>query len=231
MKNWRVIGIDPAPTKPAVVYQRSVWTKIKAGDLRRFVTDAADGPEATLIAWDAPLSYDGDDFFDRRVDKVARAWAKHHVSLGHFEEKAINAMPFAGLPHWVVTCDALGLPFGVPPSGLRLVHEAPSDNDHIVAIEVHPAVAIGAWWIEAGCLEPLPRYKGKPEECRRVAVGLDFPLGCGDSDDALDAFVACRLGELLLNDEACCVGDSRRGGYIMPRCAATDELLDAFAGS
>jgi hypothetical protein len=121
MSGWSVVGIDPAPTKPAIAYQDGGWTQIKPTALRRFIAEIAEGPTPTLIAWDAPLSYDRGDFYDRRVDKVARAWIKQHVSLGHFEDKAINARPFAGLPHWAVTCDALGLPFGTPPAGLQLV--------------------------------------------------------------------------------------------------------------
>jgi len=229
MLGWNVIGIDPAPTKPAVVCRHGSWEQVKPPAIRQFILDAAKDPAPTLIAWDAPLSYDRADHFDRKVDKVARAWAKQHVLLGHFEDKAINAMPFAGLPHWAITCDALGLPFGRSPAGMRLVHELPVDGHRLVAIEVHPAVALGAWWIMADCDEPLPRYKGKPDACRLIAEVLDFPTECGENDDALDAFIACQLGELFLDGKACCVGDSSVGGYVMPKCAATDEMLDGFA--
>ena len=225
MHGWNVIGIDPAPTKAAAVCRKGGWERVKPAALRQFILDAAKEPAPTLIAWDAPLSYDRVDHFDRKVDKVVRAWVKRQVALGHFEDKAINAMPFAGLPHWAVTCDALGLPFGHSPAGLRLVHELPVDEHRLVAIEVHPAVALGAWWIEAGCAEPMPRYKGKPEHCRAIAEALGFPAGCAVDDDALDAFVAYRLGELFLDGRACCVGDGAAGGYVMPTCAATDELL------
>lgn len=229
MSEWTVVGIDPAPTKDAVIHRNGAWSKVAPGDLRRFVTKVAADSTRTLIAWDAPLSFGPTDLYDRRVDKVARAWAKRHVAIGHFGEKAINARPFAGLPHWVVTCEALGLPFGTPPSGLRLVHDRPANDERFVAIEVHPAMALGAWWIEARRPDSLPRYKGSPGACRMIAAALGFPDGAGEDDDALDAFVACRLGELFLNGGACCVGDSQTGGYVMPQCSATSELLDALA--
>lgn len=44
------------------------------------------------------------------------------------------------------------------------------------------------------------------------------------NDDDLDAFVAYRLGKMFLHDEAVCLGDPRNGGYVMPRCQATEEL-------
>ncbi len=106
------------------------------------------------------------------------------------------------------------------------MHELPVDDYRLAAIEVHPAVALGAWWVEAGCPEPMPRYKGRPEQCRMIAEALDFPVGSAVDDDALDAFVAHRLGELFLDGRASCVGDRSAGGYVMPNCAATEELLD-----
>jgi hypothetical protein len=229
MSGWSVVGIDPAPTKPAIAYQDGGWTQIKPTALRRFIAEIAEGPTPTLIAWDAPLSYDRGDFYDRRVDKVARAWIKQHVSLGHLRTRRSTPgrSPVCRTGRSPVTRSGCRSARRLP--ACSWLHEAPADGQHLVVIEVHPAVALGAWWIEAGCSEPLPRYKGKPEACRRIAEALSFPPGCSAGDDALDAFIAYRLGELLLGRGACSVGSSQAGGYVMPRCSATDQLLVALA--
>jgi hypothetical protein len=53
-------------------------------------------------------------YSDRLIDKVARKWVKDKIEHQVFEKKAINARPFSGLSHWVITCSALGYPFGAP---------------------------------------------------------------------------------------------------------------------
>lgn len=222
---FRVLGIDPAPTKDALAYHKEGFKRVPAVELHGFIAEWLEANPATLIAWDAPLSFSSADFYDRPVDKVVRKWAKEHVLGDRFAEGAINARPFAGLPHWAVSCASLGLPFGTPPHGLRLAPVAPDFSQPApLVIEVHPAVAIGAWWLDAASSTPLPRYKGKPQECACIAKTLGLPSGCERDDDVLDAFVAYRLGEMFLKGDACWVGDPETGGYVMPCCQATDEL-------
>lgn len=227
VNRWRVIGIDPAPSKACVAYSEGVWDEIAPSALRAYVADAIAASQSTLVAWDAPLSYDRANQSDRVIDKAARRWVKRQVNAGRFDPKAVHALPFSGVPHWAVTCDALGLPFCFPPGGLQLASTVPSDGP--AAIEVHPAVALGAWWIEAKCSEPMPRYKQDPVACARIASVLDFPSGASASDDTLDAYVAHRLGELFLVGDALWVGSPRIGGYVMPRCDATTDLLDVLS--
>ena len=231
MSPWHVIGIDPAPSKDAVVYHDGAWEKVHPTDLRDFITRQAESAPRTLVAWDAPLSFGPTDLYDRTVDKVVRAWVMKHVGTGHFSKKAINARAFAGLPHWVVSCVSLGLPFGTPPLGLRLADVPALDSLHtgLLAIEVHPAVAIGAWWLASACPEPLPRYKGDPAACASIAARLGFPSHCGSDDDVLDAFVAHRLGELFVQGQASWVGNPCTGGYVMPLCQPTEELLSTLS--
>jgi hypothetical protein len=229
---FRVIGIDPAPTKPALIYHNKGFEQVPAVDLPAFIARCLEANPSTLIAWDAPLSFSPADFYDRPVDKVVRNWAKEHVVGGRFAEGAINARSFAGLPHWVVSCASLGFPFGTPPHGLRLAPVSPDLSQPApLVIEVHPAVAIGAWWLDAASSTPLPRYKGKSKECACIAEKLRLPSGCEDNDDVLDAFVAYRLGELFLEGDACWVGDPATGGYVMPRCQATDDLISRLSKS
>jgi hypothetical protein len=228
--DWYIIGIDPAPSKDALVYSQGKWQPLAPGKIRAFVTDCMRGNPATLVAWDAPLSFDPKDLYDRTVDKVVRAWAAAHVRDGRFAHKAINARCFAGLPHWVVSCVTLGLPFGTPPSGLRLADVAPGRaGKAALAIEVHPAVALGAWWLEAHSADPFPRYKGDVSACKRIAKVLGFPPESGTDDDHLDSFVAHRLGELFVLGKAHWLGGASSGGYVMPDCAATTELANELA--
>lgn len=232
MSRWQVIGIDPAPSKDAVVYDSGGWKRLAPRAIRDFLTERFHANSATLVAWDAPLSFGLADLYDRPVDKVVRAWAKDQLARGRFAESAVNARCFAGLPHWVVSCLTLGFPFGSPPSGLQLTpFVLDASQPGPLAVEVHPAVAIGAWWLSSGCAEPLPRYKGSEAGCKKIASTLEFPDACATNDDFLDSFVAYRLGELLVSGEACWVGSPTVGGYIMPRCSATAELQERFSRS
>lgn len=193
--------------------------------IREFITECIRENAATLIAWDAPLSFAPTDLSDRTVDKVVRAWAQSYVNRRRFAEKAVSVRIFSGLPHWVVSCASLGFPFGTPPSGLQLADAAPGTSEpRPLVVEVHPAVAIGAWWLASACPDPLPRYKGDARACARVAAELDFPPTSGKDDDTLDSFVAYRLGELFIQGDARWLGSARTGGYVMPSCAATSEL-------
>ncbi len=230
MSEWQIIGIDPAPSKDVLLHSGENWQRLAPTEVRKYIANCVRSNPATLIAWDAPLSFDPNDLYDRTVDKVVRAWAKSNVRDGRFQEKSDNARCFAGLPHWVVSCVTLGLPFGTPPSGLQLAPEAPDRLGKApLAIEVHHAVALGAWWLESCCTDPFPRYKGNATACKRIAEALSFPPESGADDDHLDSFVAYRLGELFVLGKAHWLGSSSTGGYVMPDCAATTELAHQLA--
>ena len=81
-------------------------------NLRAFVEEQLRAHPTTLISWDAPLSFDRRDDYDRAIDKAARRWVRAHEEAGRFEPRAISARPIAGLPHWSLSCSVLGLPFG-----------------------------------------------------------------------------------------------------------------------
>ena len=179
--------------------------------IREFITECIRENPATLIAWDAHLSFAPTDLSDRTVDKVVRIWAQSYVNRRRFAEKAVSVRIFSGLPHWVVSCASLGFPFGTPPSGLQLADAAPGTSEpRPLVVEVHPAVAIGAWWLASACPDPLPRYKGDARACARVAAELDFPPTSGKDDDTLDSFVAYRLGELFIQGDARWLGSAHR---------------------
>jgi predicted RNase H-like nuclease len=225
-----VIGIDPAPTKPAVLYDGTVFRSVTPPQIRKDIIDAAQGCSSLLIAWDAPLSFANTDFYDRLVDKAARAWIKKQVTEGHFSPKAVNARPFAGLAHWAISCFTLGLPFGKPPHGLTLLPGVPTQEQiGLFAVEVHPAVAMGAKWISLQFSDPFPRYKGNPTACAEIAQRLGFLMDAGTNDDTLDAYAAYWLGQLFLSGEASWLGDPATGGYVMPDCGASNELYDMLS--
>ena len=141
--NWVTVGIDPAPKKAAGVWLNGEISSIQPIALRPFLEGLAESHPNTLIAWDAPLSFDRGDLCDRIADKVARAWVKRHVSAGHFAPGAIGVRAFAGLSHWTVSCLTLGFPFGDGLPGLRLATSENVLEGGLFVVEVHPAVALG----------------------------------------------------------------------------------------
>ena len=224
VNKWHVIGIDPAPTKPAIVFDGDDFHSIKPLEIREYIIEAAQKWSSLLIAWDAPLSFDITDFYDRRVDKAVRKWIKTQEANRHFSEKAINVRAFAGLSHWAISCFTLGLPFGQPPRGLALLSGVPTKEQiGLFAIEVHPAVAMGAKWISRQFSDPFPRYKGNPTACAEIAERLCFPKDAGKNDDTLDAYAAYWLGQLFLSGEASWLGNPATGGYVMPDCVGEGE--------
>lgn len=230
MNGWQVIGIDPAPSKDAAVYDQGRWQRLSPTAIRDFIIARVRANPATLVAWDAPLSFDRADLYDRAVDKEVRAWVNSYVLSGRFAKGAINVRCFAGLPHWTVSCLSLGLPFGTPPEGLRLARTAEDFlKPQPLVIEVHPAVAIGAWWLASGCTDAMPKYKRNPVACARIAAVLGFPPESGLNDDNLDSFVAYRLGELFILGQACWIGNADSGGYVMPNCSGASEILNRLA--
>jgi len=230
LNEWQIIGIDPAPTKVAVVYSSTGWQTLAPTRIREFLEERVTSRAATLIAWDAPLSFDRSDYYDRAVDKVVRAWAATNVRDGRFEERAINARCFAGLPHWVVSCATLGMPFGTPLLDVGLAPDRLNNSSKgAFVIEVHPAVALGAWWLSSNCAGQLPRYKGNASACKRIAIELGFPHDSGRDDDHLDSFVAHQIGELYVQGRAHWLGSAMSGGYVMPDCVATAELQNQLS--
>jgi len=224
-KQWRVIGIDPAPTKPTVLYDGNIFSSVKPPKIREYIVDVAQKSTSVLIAWDAPLSFANTNFYDRPVDKAVRAWIKAKITGRRVSAKAINARCFAGLPHWAISCFTLGLPFGQPLCGLALLPSIPTEGQiGLFAIEVHPAVAMGAKWISRQFRDPFPCYKKNPTACAKIARRLGFPRDAGKNDDNLDAYVAYWLGQLFLSGEASWLGDPATGGYVLPDCSASNEL-------
>ncbi|MBX7133937.1 MAG: DUF429 domain-containing protein [Fimbriimonadaceae bacterium] len=230
--DWDVLGIDPAPSKEAVIFDGTRWEVVCPQKLRDHIEARLRANPRTLIAWDSPLSFGRDNYYDRLVDKVAQNWVLDNVEARRFEEKAVNALPFAGVPQWAVSCASLGYPFGTPPKGLRLATDATPDmamSEVPLVIEVHPAVAIGVWWLDRGIAPQLPVYKGRSMRCIEITELLRLDAEAGKDDDHLDACVAYHLGRGFLNGGAQWLGNPVAGGYVLPVGPSLTVLSRSYA--
>ncbi len=223
---WYIVGVDPAPSKDTVIcHGEGCFDRVPPQVLRAWFYELLENHENVLIAWDSPLGFDSDDFYDRKIDRAARKWIASLVEKGRIEDKAVNAKQFAALPHWTISCHAVGHPFGNSPGRLRLVDFI---NKGHCLVEVHPAVALAVWWTARRISEPLKRYKNNKNETAQIAKKLGFPAAAGLDDDHLDAYMAFRLGKMLVQEEARWVGSSIFGGYVLPVCPETDALEAMF---
>ena len=222
-----VIGIDPAPVKPAAAFDGLEFHVIQAQDLRGWVDDRLGASADTLIAWDAPLAFDPmHSFYTRPVDR--------DLALRARDEPSINTAHFANLSHWAITCHTLGYPFGNPPCGLLLVDAMPLVVGGPLAIEVHPAFALYHWWRSSGPPEPVPPYKRGGRQVRLDAVDklLDrvggelrgcavlrdaLRNGLAPADDLLDAAVAYEVGSRFVEGSTVTVGGMTAGFIVLPK--------------
>lgn len=223
--DWTVVGIDPAPSKPAVVCRGSTdFESVCARELPAYVASLLGKLGRVFIAWDAPLSFAPENgFSDRPVDRETRAWVKSQVKAGRIEGGAVSVLPFSGCPHWAITCAALGMLFGTPPVGLQLAGE--SLDGAALVVEVHPAVSLAYWWVAERVDRPMPKYKGvrKREAAdaraaiRAALASVRIPATALVDDDHLDAWVAWRMAHDFLEGRAMWSGTPRTGGYVVPR--------------
>lgn len=227
---WTIIGVDPAPLHIGV-WDKDGGRSANPSQLRELLGDALSKPSNSLIvAWDAPLAFNEVNFYIRRIDQIARTWKTQHVEAGHFAEGAVSILPFCGVPHWAISCSLLGLPFHGKAPKFRLLTESfdPSTEEGALVVEVHPAVALGFWWLDASIPEPFPRYKRRKRVCRRIADMLSFPQDVDWDDNILDAYVAWKLGTDLIRGEAVIVGTAREGYFLLPSIGPTRELQDLW---
>ena len=132
-----VLGVDPAPSKPTVFFNGTNFDVVEPQAVRGKIEEAAHN--GALIAWDAPLAFNPrNGFYSRPVDEQLDALVK--------VEPAVKVAPFANLSHWSISCEALGYPYGDPPSGMELVDSQSAATRGAAVIEVHPAVALLVWW-------------------------------------------------------------------------------------
>jgi predicted RNase H-like nuclease len=229
---WLTIGIDPAPGKNTVVWTGGASISIPAHELRGWVERQIRENDRVLIAWDSPLSFDaGISSSDRPVDRAVRSFIAEQTKAGGLQPRAVSVRTFSGCPHWTISCQVLGLPFGHPPDGLRLAAEEHprADERGAFVVEVHPAVTLAIWWLERAPPNGMPRYKGDGAACVEIArvVGMSPTDTLDLDDDKLDAWVAWRMADDFLGGHARWVGSPTGGGYVLPSGALTRWDLPA----
>src|SRR4029077_6701947 len=90
-------------------------SRVSAKKAAEWISSLSTKWPSLLICWDSPLSFDPSfGLSDRPVEKVLRAAVCQWVSEGLIAKKAVSVQEFSGCSHWVVSCDALGLPFSRP---------------------------------------------------------------------------------------------------------------------
>lgn len=234
----KIIGVDPAPSKPTTVcMDGQTFLKIKPRHLKGWIQEQVSTHKDLLIAWDAPLSFNPvNSYSDRPIDKALRTFIRAHKD--RIVPNAVSALPFAGCPHWAITNDVLGHPLGGGTSGISLADETypVQQPAGAYAIEVHPAVTLALWWLEAERSEPMQRYKTGSKVSKKLAAHhqqqlIDtlgkkgMPSHISD-DDELDAWVAWRMASDFLQGAAVMIGDTLSGAYVLPTSAASRWELD-----
>jgi hypothetical protein len=224
------IGIDPASGKESCIWYNSSYQFVKAQGVREKICEILSQEENCFIAWDAPLSFHKSSYSDRKIDKITRAWVKSLVAEDKFEKSSINALPFSGLSHWVISCEALGYPYGDNIDGLSLYkkrnYNTSSPSHHIA--EVHPAVSMGCMWRDLEIDVPFPVYKKSKDARKLIVEKLSFPEECIESDDVLDAYVAFLMADMFLKNTAAFVNSPVEGSYILPIGNSYDILATKF---
>jgi hypothetical protein len=240
----RIYGVDPAPVGGLDCFNGTNYLHIPSVGGREGFEALLGHTDKTLIAWDAPISFDrAVNFYTRPIeqgDSPLRCWLADRVTDGSIEQGAVNIRAFAGCPHWSITCDCLGMPYGQPPQNLQILglpEQAWQVNEANVnfVIEVHPAVSMAVWWIQQQTHEPFPKYKNIPNAQQDAAIQMiwaafvnanlaDDNTPVPENDNQLDAWVAWKMSVDFLSGEACWVGTPHSGGFVLP--AAANEMLE-----
>ena len=225
------IGIDPASGKETCIWINNTYEFLKAQSVRGKLERLTQNSNINyVIAWDAPVTFGEDSYSDRVIDKITRKWVKQQIELGVFDKRAINALPFSGLSHWVITCKALGSPFGEPLPNCDIAPDkAYNDTNNNQIIEVHPAVTMGLLWTDKQLEQPFPVYKKSKAARELIVEKLDFPDVCAESDDILDAYVAHLTAEMYINKNAEHLCSPKDGSYALPLGDAFNQLLTMHA--
>ncbi len=222
------VGIDPASGKKTCIWYNDSYEFVKPQNVRAHLEYLfCNNNEKYIIAWDAPISFSNISYSDRLIDKVSRRWVKTNIENNIFEKKAISALPFSGLSHWVISCKALGVPFGEPLINSSLaMHQKYYEENRNLIIEVHPAMSMGLMWVDASINTPFPVYKKSKPARELIVKVLGFPEVCIESDDILDAYVANLMAKQFISYSAMYLNNPRDGSYVLPVGNSFDHLSE-----
>ncbi|WP_282783259.1 hypothetical protein [Phaeodactylibacter xiamenensis] len=158
--NWRVIGIDPAPSKKSVVCYYSgdnlSFKSFDAQQLHQFLEFCKQETSNAFLVWDAPLTgpkllepntgkpYPEKNFSQRDIERFFG-----NSTEAYKTPKGINTLNYSGCQHWTITramtglpkvgpyCQSDGLPFNHIENGKSFNKLKPP-----YIVETHPALAI-----------------------------------------------------------------------------------------
>lgn len=253
-----VISIDPAPSKPAVIFDGQ-FCSIPVDELVAYCASLARDSD-TLLCWDAPLTGPASStgsFSQRTIEKFFS-----RQETGYKTPAGISVLPYSGCPHWAITRACLGLPicgdYGVGKEQLPFLLTTNSTEIRpgcARVVETHPAVAIWLWCrnLENDSEEyssDAPRpwvYKGrKPSrsieelwtslteiwKATENSTLQDMIARTSEpkNDDQLDAFVGWVLGTLLASGSAWVdiLGDLTTGAIALPVTPELRKQFDTF---
>lgn len=245
----KVIGIDPAPGKKSTICQISKsgqieFNQLSAGELHDFLDSPA---KDTLICWDAPLTMgdssniSAEGVFTRR--KIEKVFASGDLKA----PKGISVLGYCGCPHWTISQFLLGYPKIYPADNssrdFKLIHSCEDMKDRKKGpylAEVHPAVALWFWYVDYYKIVDDNalnlKYKNIKKSESKIELlinlcnakfGADLPANT--TDDQLDAWVAWKLGDLLIKDHenqtktVDFLGSEKEGSFMLPCTAKLSE--------
>lgn len=255
VRTMKVVSIDPAPAKQAVIFDGEL-RRVTAAKLPSYCSRLAEDKD-TLLCWDAPLTgppncdnaTEFDAAFSQRV--IERFFSR--AATGFKAPGGISVLPYSGCPHWAISRACVGLPrvgrFDARDEALpyRLC-ENPPDSSGIGPwiVETHPAVAIWLW-----CRSPKEKeditwvYKGRNpgrtlQELWSLLLGIwatsQVPsitdvvngLDVPNDDDELDVLVGWVLGMLLAqkHPSVTILGDLSTGAIVLP---VVSSIVEKFA--
>ena len=228
---YKLIGIDPAPSKKSVVFDGSGFYAFGFRELKYYVEFKAEFyQEKLIIAWDAPL---GDCFLSMSQKPIEKILNTKSSYITNKPPKGISTLPFASCPHWAVSQYVLGYPLinkeiiNKDKLKFRLIH---CEKDFHLSlpkvVETHPAYSLWVY-LKDFLNEGDFAYK-KSELSFKKVINKLFEIEyfkkyvrfkdeiMKKGDDYLDALICyCNL-ELFATQRTKIYGNRKTGAMLLP---------------
>jgi hypothetical protein len=156
MSQTRILGIDPAPSKPNTVFDGERFRFLDAFELKAFLKKESASDDKVLVCWDAPLMELSDERLKDSAHKGGTPFHSRDIDdtlnerFPTNEKSEVSVRPYAGCPHWAVTKYCLGLPrsgdFDKSYTPFPLMTDDEDRNKlGKGVVEVHPALGLYYW--------------------------------------------------------------------------------------
>ena len=221
----KAIGIDPAPSKKNVIFDGEKFKEYEIDNLKNFIQNFVN--KDILVCWDAPLAFNVNikDFYYRPIEKFFKYHNKDSLPKG------ISMMSIAGCPHWLMSQYVVGYPaVNCENNEISLIIKKEDlQANKLKIVEVHPALAIWIWLKDENIEEW--KYKKEKQIFEKILrilkdkniVNLDLPK---HNDDYLDAYIAWKLGDMLINEpESVMLLGDESGCILLPK---DEEIKSKF---